>query len=142
MKGIPLVLFFTVLVVFSATAQSAIYKCIDEYGRPVYSATPTCQKPKEMDKISRQHQVKKKQEQEKKEKEEADNRKKQCIEAKTQLKKYKRAPFLTKLSKDENGKEVKLRLTDEETKEVILDAEKEVAYWCDGKGKDSDNQDN
>jgi len=137
MKGIILSLFMVVTVFVTGNASSAIYKCLDENGRPVYSATPTCVQPKEMDKISRkfQNQKKKKQIEEKAEKEQQ-NRKEQCEQAQVQLKRYQRAPFLTKMVKDEEGRDVKVRLNKEETEDVILDAKKEVSYWCDSKNDD------
>jgi len=134
MKGIN-VLFFSLILVFScADARSAIYKCFDELGRPVYSATPTCVAPKEMNKISKKFQKKKKNDEKiDKEEQEKQNRKEQCESARVQLKKYERAPFLTKMIKDKEGREVKVRLTKEEAGDVILDAKKEVSYWCDAK---------
>jgi len=134
MKGIQILLFFFLTVFTSVDAKSAIYKCFDELGRPVYSATPTCLAPKEMNEISKKFQQKKKKDQkvdlDEKEKQ---NRKEQCEASRVQLKKYERAPFLTKMTKDKEGREVKVRLTKEEADEVVLDAKKEVAYWCDSK---------
>jgi hypothetical protein len=112
-----------------ACAKSAIYKCLDEYGRPIFSQQATCTKPETVNYTSKQLADKQKEKQDKQQKDADDKQKEQCSQAKATHSSYKRAPFLTK-SIQSDGKVIRIRLSKEEVQQAIEDAQQEVDYWC------------
>lgn len=110
-------------------AKSTIFKCLDEFGRPIFSQQATCDKPDTVNYSSKQQAKKQKQQQRDKQQLAHEKKKKQCDEAKATHESYKRAPFLTKQVVSE-GKNIKVRLTKEEAQQAISDAMDEVEYWC------------
>ena len=56
-----------------------------------------------------------------------EERAKLCQDSKDTMAKYKSAPFLYRY--DDERKQ-KVRLTEKESKETFLQAEKDVSYWC------------
>jgi len=113
----------------SAAAKSAIYKCLDEYGRPIFSQQATCTKPETVNYTSKQLADKQKEKQIKERKAANNKQKEQCKQAKATHTLYKRAPFLTKQIISD-GKEIKIRLSKEEAEQAVTDAQQEVDYWC------------
>jgi hypothetical protein len=113
-------------------AESTIYKCIDELGRPIFSQQAACDKPDTLNYSSKKQSKKQKEMQKKKQRVAKQKRKQQCDDAKLTHSSYKGAPFLTKqVQKDD--KMIKIRLTNEEAQQAISDAEQEVEYWCEPK---------
>ena len=105
-------------------AKPQVYKCLDQYGRPTYSTQATCSEPIHM------YLKKHKQKSEAKESNPvANNKAKQCLQAKQNLIKYTKASRLTK-TVTVNGKVQKLQLTKQEKEKAIYDAQKDVDYWC------------
>ncbi|MFK5984271.1 MAG: hypothetical protein QM479_02430 [Pseudomonadota bacterium] len=132
MKKITLTLLIISFLLFLnplVFAKSTIYKCLDEFGRPIFSQQATCAKPETVNYSSKQLADKKKKLEVEKRKSEELKQQQQCHEAKTIYNSYKRAPFLTKMILSD-GKEIKVRLSKEEAKLAITEAEQEKDYWC------------
>ena len=115
-----------------AEATTEIYKWTDKDGEIHYAAKPGDTSAQKMHLGS---QIFHEKNNGKKEEGDTDKKKqeeqiKYCKEYKETLAKYKKAPFLTRY--DEQRKQ-KIRLTEEEHKEVMLQAEKDVSYWCNKK---------
>lgn len=130
MKSFSLVisLFSFLLVTCNVSAETEIFKCYDKDGRPQYSARPSCNNPEKMNlKSQRFHTVKPTESQQAEIDKQQAERRKMCDDANKTLTQYRTAPFLYKT--DEKTQE-KVRLTPEETEDAILQAEKDVAYWC------------
>ena len=123
---------FNLLISQHGFAKSTIFKCLDEFGRPIFSQQATCAKPETVNYSSKQLADKKKKQQEQKRQSADAKQKEQCNEAETTLASYKRAPFLTKMIVSD-GKEIKIRLNKQEAQQAIADAEQEMGYWCNKK---------
>jgi len=117
------------IAIQNIAAKSAIYKCLDEYGRPIFSQQATCKKPETVNYTSKQLADKQKQQQVQKQKDADSKQKEQCEQAKATHLSYKRAPFLTRPILTD-GKEIKIRLSKEEAEKAIEEAQQEVDYWC------------
>ena len=113
-------------------AKSAIYKCLDEYGRPIFSQQAKCAKPETVNYTSKQLADKQKQKLVQGKKDAEKKQQEQCSQAKATHTSYKRAPFLTKAIQSD-GKQIKIRLSAEEVQQAIADAEQEMNYWCNKK---------
>ena len=122
----------SLLVSQHSVAKSTIFKCLDEFGRPIFSQQATCAKPETVNYSSKQLADKQKKQQEQKKQSAEAKLKEQCNEAITTLASYKRAPFLTKMTVSD-GKEIKIRLSKQEAQQAIADAEQEMDYWCNKK---------
>jgi len=111
-----------------AETTTEIYKWTDSDGEVHYAAKPGDSSAQKMHLGSKTFHKKsgspKKEDTDKKKQEE---RTKFCKEYKETLAKYKKVPFLTRY--DEQRKQ-KIRLTKEEHKAAMLQAEKDVSYWC------------
>ncbi len=126
-----------ILIVFSSSMTSfanekttEIYKWVDKDGRVHYAARPGDVSAKKMHLGSRIfHKREKKENKFNAEKDEQNNdeRANLCQNSKDTLTKYKKAPFLYRY--DDKLKQ-KVRLTDKESKEAFLQAEKDISYWC------------
>ena len=126
-----------ILIVFSSSMTSSatektteIYKWVDKDGRVHYAARPGDTSAKKMHLGSRIfHKREKKENIDKAEKDQknSDERAKFCQDSKDTLTKYRKAPFLYRY--DDKLKQ-KVRLTEKESKEAFLQAEKDVSYWC------------
>jgi len=123
---ILLVLCFT----FPLNLQAEIYKCQDEQGQITYSATKVCDKPQTV-RINSGAAKRPVSTTDTASELEQQNRLKQCNESRATLLSYQGAPFLTKVVQRE-GKNIKIRLNDEERKKALVDAQNEVDYWCGG----------
>ena len=139
-KLILIAFFSTCSFSLFAETTTEIYKWTDEDGEIHYAAKPGDSSAKKMhlgSKIFHNKDISKQNETTDKKKQE--ERTKYCKEYKETLAKYKKAPFLTRY--DEQRKQ-KVRLTREEHKEAMLQAEKDVSYWCNppitDKNKDRD----
>ncbi|MCU7966779.1 MAG: hypothetical protein KZQ74_06210, partial [gamma proteobacterium symbiont of Bathyaustriella thionipta] len=108
-------------------------------GRVHYAARPGDATAKKMHLGSRTfHKTNKDIEAEKEAKKKNDERAKLCQDSKNTLAKYKKAPFLNRY--DDERKQ-KVRLTEAETKEAFLQAEKDISYWCNPPEKAEDSKD-
>ncbi len=112
--------------IFSTTSlakSTDIYKWVDAEGRVNYTTRPGNDAAKKMHIGSKAFHENKKQKNDKK----AQERAKFCQDYKATLKKYNKAPFLSRYDKELKRN---VRLTKEEGEKAILAAEKDVAYWC------------
>ncbi|MCK5647334.1 MAG: DUF4124 domain-containing protein [Gammaproteobacteria bacterium] len=104
-----------------------IYKWVDKDGRVHYAAKPGDDSAKKMhlgSNIFHDRKIKAiEAETDKQDKE----REKLCQDSKDTLAKYKKAPFLYRYDAE---RKQKVRLTDSESKETFLQAEKDISYWC------------
>lgn len=121
--------FFLGLLLLSNVAISSnkIYKCVDEFGRPIFAAQAVCSDATTVQlKNNKRRESKEINEQSR---EAYKNAKKQCKSAKKILTSYKKAVFLTKFVEHE-GKKIKVRLTEQERDKTLRDAQNEMDYWC------------
>lgn len=122
-----------------AEKTTEIYKWVDKEGRVHYAARPGDSSAKKMHLGSRTfHKTDKENQQTDAEKKQNDERAKLCQDSKDTLAKYKKAPFLNRY--DEERKQ-KVRLTESETKEAFLQAEKDISYWCNPPQKAEESKD-
>lgn len=129
--SLSLIIILSLIFANSALAEKStdIYKWVDKDGRVHYAARPGDDKAKKMHLGSNIfHDQNKKGEiaDDNKGGEDAE-RAKLCQDSKETLAKYKKAPFLYRY--DEDIKQ-KVRLTEKESKETLLQAEKDISYWC------------
>ncbi|MDX2507281.1 MAG: DUF4124 domain-containing protein [Gammaproteobacteria bacterium] len=111
-----------------AEKTTEIYKWTDEEGRVHYAARPGDDSAEKMHLGSRIfHKQKKAEDNTEATDKQDEERAKLCQDSKDTVAKYKRAPFLYRY--DEQRKQ-KVRLTEQESKEAFLQAEKDVSYWC------------
>ncbi|MCU7799555.1 MAG: DUF4124 domain-containing protein [gamma proteobacterium symbiont of Lucinoma myriamae] len=111
-----------------AEKTTEIYKWVDKDGRVHYAARPGDSSAKKMHLGSKTFRKTNKESQEvDAEKKQNEERAKLCQDSKDTLAKDKKAPFLNRY--DEKRK-LKVRLTESETQEAFLQAEKEISYWC------------
>lgn len=114
----------------SAMAEKSqdIYKWVDKDGRVHYAARPGDKSAKKMHLGSKIFHSQK-EEDEKKAKQTAQDkeRAKLCQDSRDTLEKYKKAPFLYRYDTE---RKQKVRLTESESKEAFLQAEKDISYWC------------
>jgi hypothetical protein len=122
-----------------AEKTTEIYKWVDKEGRVHYAARPGDSSAKKMHLGSKTfHKTDKENQQTDAEKKQNDERAKLCQDSKGTLAKYKKAPFLNRY--DEERKQ-KVRLTESETKEAFLQAEKDISYWCNPPQKAEESKD-
>ncbi|MCN4144584.1 MAG: DUF4124 domain-containing protein [Thiohalomonas sp.] len=122
-----------------AKKTTEIYKWVDKEGRVHYAARPGDSSAKKMHLGSRIfHKTDEEKQQADAEKKQNDVRAKLCQDSKDTLAKYKKAPFLNRY--DEERKQ-KVRLTESETKEAFLQAEKDIRYWCNPPQKAEESKD-
>lgn len=127
--------------VFAVEQNTDIYKWIDEDGRVNYTAQPgndDAQKMRVSGQIFKSKKNKKAEEAKAKNKED-EERIKYCKEYKDALAKYKKAPFLSRY--DEKRKQ-NVRLTEEESKKILLDTQKDVSYWCNPPREEEEEEEN
>ncbi len=107
--------------------NTQIYKWTDEDGRIHYAARPGNKSAKKMHLGSNIFHDQKKDNSEVSDDGGDTEREKICQDSKAALEKYREAPFLFRYDDD---RKQKVRLTEQETKDTFLRAEKEVSYWC------------
>jgi len=135
-KLILITFFSTCSLNLFAETSTEIYKWTDKDGEVHYAANPGDTSAKKMHLGSKIfHKRDKGKQKEDTDKKKQEERTKYCKEYKETLAKYKKAPFLTRY--DEQRKQ-KIRLTEEEHKEIMLQAEKDVSYWCNPANTDKD----
>jgi hypothetical protein len=127
----------------SAEKSTEIYKWTDKDGRVHYAASPGDKNAKKMHLGS--HRFKTTDTNKDKLDKEAKERAATCKASKGTLAKYNKAPFLYRYDEE---KKQKVRLSKAESEEVILQAKKDISYWCDEpekekaeKNKDAANKD-
>lgn len=140
-RKISILTLLAVFGVFSANTvfaekQTEIYKWVDKDGRVHYAARPGDKSAKKMHLGSKIFHDEKK---DKAVDDESEERAKQCQASKATMAKYKKAPFLYRY--DETTKQ-KVRLTEKESKDALLQAEKDISYWCNPpqQSAEADNQ--
>ena len=141
----------TLLAVFGAFSINAaiaektteIYKWVDKDGRVHYAARPGDRSAKKMHLGSKIFHEREQDNEKAEENKQSEERAKLCQDSKDTLAKYKKAPFLYRY---DNEKKQKVRLTEQESKDAFLQAEKDISYWCNppqkSAGADQDEQTN
>ncbi len=127
--SLSLIIIFSSLFSVNSLAEKTteIYKWVDKDGRVHYAARPGDNSAKKLHLGSNIfHNQTKKNKQKKAEKKNKE-RDKLCQDSKDTLTKYKNAPFLYRY---DDKAQKKIRLTESETEETFLQAEKDVSYWC------------
>ncbi|WP_198263865.1 DUF4124 domain-containing protein [sulfur-oxidizing endosymbiont of Gigantopelta aegis] len=131
--SLALIIFFSgtfasvVLAESKATNSTEIYKWTDQDGRVHYAARPGDDTAKKMHLGSQIFHDQRKSNKTDGKSKQAAERAKICQDSKNTLQKYKKAPFLYRY--DDQLKQ-KVRLTEEESKATMLQAEKDISYWC------------
>ena len=110
-----------------AEKSTEIYKWVDKDGRVHYAARPGSDAAEKMHLGSRIFHKRKTAEKTEETTKQDEERAKLCQDSKDTMAKYKSAPFLYRY--DDERKQ-KVRLTEKESKETFLQAEKDVSYWC------------
>ena len=131
-QAVSLSLIMILICTFSSFALAVektteIYKWVDKDGRVHYAARPGDDSAKKMHLGSRIFHDQKNKSEKAEVNKKSEERAKLCQDSKDTLAKYKKAPFLYRY--DDERKQ-KVRLTDEESKETFLQAEKDISYWC------------
>lgn len=110
----------------SVQAETEIFKWYDEQGRVHYSERPEGDNARKLD--LRSHRFREIEKKENKNAEKvSEERKKMCDDAQDTLAKYKSAPFLYRY---DVALKQKVRLTEKETQDAFLQADKDIKYWC------------
>lgn len=107
--------------------NTEIYKWVDKDGRVHYAARPGDDSAKKMHLGSRIFHDRKKTSKAAENNKQDKERAKLCQDSKDTLVKYKKAPFLYRYDVE---RKQKIRLTEAESKETFLQAEKDISYWC------------
>lgn len=110
-----------------AEKNTEIYKWVDKEGRVHYAARPGDDSAKKLHLGSNIFHDQKNKNKQKKQAKQNKERRKLCQDSKDTLEKYKKAPFLYRY--DEKTQQ-KIRLTETESNETFLEAEKDISYWC------------
>lgn len=128
LSSLSLVVLFSCALTGAVHAEKStdIYKWTDKDGRIHYAARPGDSTAKKMHLGSRTFHKTNVPDQDADAKKESE-RTKLCQDSKDTLTKYKKAPFLNRY--DQVLKQ-KVRLTEAETKDAFLQAEKDISYWC------------
>lgn len=138
--GFNLMQFLLIIILLISSnqiyAKAYVIKCIDKKGKVSYTSKAACDNPEKIIlRKSPPSSTKKSQHQYLVNKNAARDIKK-CQKFKSKLTSYKRAPFLTKVVKDElTGKSNKVRLSNDEIKEELSNIQSEINYWCNRKSK-------
>jgi hypothetical protein len=133
LRQISLLTLFAIFGIVTANPAMAektteIYKWVDKDGRTHYAARPGSDNAKKMHLGSNIfHSTEKKTNKIVEDSKQREERNKLCNDSKELLAKYKNAPFLYRF---DDEKKQKVRLTQAETKDAFLQAEKDVSYWC------------
>lgn len=139
-SGKPVIL-LTILFFLSnlalAEKTTDIYKWIDKDGRVHYAARPGDKSAEKMNLSSQIFHKQSTADLQKQKQEQNSKRAKLCQDSRTALQKYKKAPFLYRY---DEGKQQKVRLTEAESKEAFMQAEKDVSYWCNPPLTDNNNK--
>ena len=130
-------LFIAITILFSlesvfAEKSTEIYKWTDKDGRVHYAARPGDKTAQKMHLGS--HRFKNTNTKQEIEDKKAKERAATCKASKSTLAIYEKAPFLYRYDEE---KKQKVRLSDEEGEEAMLQARKDVNYWC---GNTEDDQ--
>lgn len=110
-----------------AEKTTEIYKWVDKEGRVHYAARPGDKSAQKMHLGSQIFHKQSTADKEQQNQENNQERVKLCKDSRATLEKYKKAPFLYRYDEE---KKQKVRLTEAEAKEVFMQAEKDVSYWC------------
>jgi hypothetical protein len=138
--SLALIIFFSgifasvVLAESTTTKSTEIYKWTDKDGRVHYAARPGDNTAKKMHLGSQIFHEQRKSNNTDGKSKQATERAKICQDSKNTLEKYKKAPFLYRY--DDKQKQ-KIRLTDEESQATMLQAKKDISYWCNPPQKDA-----
>lgn len=115
-----------------AEKSTEIYKWTDKDGRIHYAARPGDKTAQKMHLGSQR--FKSTETDSDKEDRQAKQRAETCKASRSTLAKYKKAPFLYRYDEE---KKQKVRLNKEESEDAMLQAKKDISYWCDNPEKNS-----